>query len=173
MDGAELWGEEDGYQRMNEKRIKLLQSMAIFGGVAAQVLDYLLRNCRLVTVNQGGYFFKEGDLADSMFVLEKGRVIVYRQWNEAVYKLRELQENDCFGEMALLDCKPRSASVFATHECVAIEITAAQLSQLYHQFTEQFILIYMNMAREVCRRLRDADQRLFEITAVTNVLSNK
>ena len=132
--------------------------MAIFGGVEDKVLDYLLRGSRFIAVMKGDYFFREGDLADSMYVLEKGHVIVYRKWKGADYKLRELQENDCFGEMALLDCQPRSASVFAVEECAAIEITAAQLSDLYLQFTEQFILIHMNMAREVCRRLRTADQ---------------
>lgn len=152
---------------MNEKRIKLLQSMAIFGGVQAEVLDYLLHGSRIITVNKGEYFFREGDLADSMFVLEKGHVIVYRRWQGADYKLRELRENDCFGEMALLDCKPRSASVFATQDCAAIEITAAQLSELYQQFTEQFVLIHMNMARELCRRLRAADQRLFEASTTS------
>ena len=88
---------------MKEKRIKLLQAMPIFGGVQAEVLEHLLQNRNLIVVNKGEYFFREGDLADSMFVLKEGHVIVYRQWKGASYKLRELQENDCFGEMALLD----------------------------------------------------------------------
>jgi CRP-like cAMP-binding protein len=63
--------------------------------------------------------------------------------------------------MAIIDHCPRSASVRAVEDCIAIRITAAILYEVYGQDLKQFTLIQMNMGREVCRRLRDADNRLF------------
>jgi CRP-like cAMP-binding protein len=65
--------------------------------------------------------------------------------------------------MALIDCKPRSATVRADTDGRVIRITAEQLGDLYGPKPEQYTLILMNLGREVCRRLRDADERLFRI----------
>ena len=75
--------------------------------------------------------------------------------------LRHLEFGDCFGEMALMDLVPRSASVRAVEHCVAIELATAHLHGLYKHDAEQFALIQMNIGREVCRRLRITDDLLF------------
>ena len=61
-----------------------------------------------------------------------------------------------------MDLSPRSASVRAVEDCTAIRISAANLYKLYEQDPKQFALIQMNMGREVSRRLREADDRLFK-----------
>jgi CRP-like cAMP-binding protein len=65
--------------------------------------------------------------------------------------------------MAVMDLSPRSASVRAVEDCTAIRVSAANLYRLYEQDPKQFALIQMNMGREVTRRLREADDRLFEV----------
>ena len=60
-----------------------------------------------------------------------------------------------------MDHCPRSASVGAVEDCIAIRISAANLYGVYAEDLKQFALIQMNMGREVCRRLREADNRLF------------
>ncbi len=96
-----------------------------------------------------------------MFVLESGKVAVLKSWRGQDYLLQTLTVGDCFGEMAVMDHCPRSASVRAVEDCTAIRISAANLYRVYAQDLKQFALIQMNMGREVCRRLREADNRLF------------
>ncbi|MCU7862502.1 MAG: cyclic nucleotide-binding domain-containing protein [Candidatus Thiodiazotropha sp. (ex Lucinoma borealis)] len=146
---------------MQQKRLIILQGMPIFGGIDEDTLSSLLSKALLIQVCKDEYFFKEDDLDNSIYILEKGRVAIFRNWQNKRYKLRELCEGDCFGEMALMDCKPRSAEVVALEDCNAIQITSGQLADIYQTNPEQFTLIYMNLGREVCRRLRDADTRLF------------
>jgi CRP-like cAMP-binding protein len=146
---------------MQEARIELLQRMPIFGGIRADILQFLLALCPIVSVPRDEYFFRECDQADSMFVLETGKAAVLKFWRGQNYLLRTLQEGDCFGEMAVMDLCPRSASVRAAEDCSAIRISAANLYQVYAQDLKQFALIQMNMGREVCRRLRESDNRLF------------
>jgi CRP/FNR family transcriptional regulator, cyclic AMP receptor protein len=146
---------------MQEARIELLQRMPIFGGIRTETLQFLLALCPTVSVPKTDFFFCEHDQGDSMFVLEKGNAAVLKSWRGRNYLLQTLKEGDCFGEMAVMDHCPRSASVRAVEDCIAIRISAANLYEVYAQDLKQFALIQMNMGREVCRRLREADNRLF------------
>jgi CRP/FNR family transcriptional regulator, cyclic AMP receptor protein len=146
---------------MQQARIELLQRMPIFGGVRADILQFLLGLCPVESVSKNEFFFREGDQADSMFVLEAGKVAVLKSWDGEDCLLRTLEQGDCFGEMAVMDLGPRSASVRAVEDCTAIRISAANLYQVYSQDLKQFALIQMNMGREVCRRLRELNNRVF------------
>jgi len=146
---------------MQEARIELLQRMPIFGGIRGDTLKFLLGLCPIVSVPANEFFFRAHEQGDSMFVLEIGKAAVLKSWHRQDYLLQTLKEGDCFGEMALMDHYPRSASVRAVEDCTAIRISAANLHKVYAQDLKQFALIQMNMGREVCRRLREADNRLF------------
>jgi len=146
---------------MLHSRVQMLQSMPIFGGLEDATIEHLLKGARIRTVDRGDVVFREGELDTAIYVIEQGRVAVHRFWKDKQYKLRELSSGDCFGEMALMDFKPRSATVIAEADCSLIQISAGQLGELYAINPQQYTLIYMNLGREVCRRLKEADKRLF------------
>jgi CRP-like cAMP-binding protein len=150
---------------MEDKRLELLQGMAIFGGIREDTLELLLQLARIVNVNKGDFYFKEGDPGTSVFVLESGRVVATKLWNGEQHILHYFGAGDCFGEMALMDFSSRSATVTAVEESGAIEISSACLYRIRKKDLEQFTLIQMNMGREVSRRLREADEQLFRIHA--------
>src|SRR4029450_3892803 len=103
-----------------ESRVALLQRMPIFGGIRTDVLQFLLALCPVVSVPKNEFFFRENDQTDSMFVLQAGKVAGLKSWGKREYLLSTLKEGDCFGEMALMDQGPRSASVRALADCSAI-----------------------------------------------------
>ncbi|HZF82865.1 MAG TPA: cyclic nucleotide-binding domain-containing protein [Burkholderiaceae bacterium] len=142
-------------------RVELLQQMPIFGAVDADALEFLLAPAPLVLKPAGDFFFREGEPAASMFVLESGQVSVCKNWRGHALLLRRLRDGDCFGEMALLDLFPRSASVRADTDCRAIELTPANLYRLFQRDAAQFATIQMNIGRELSRRLRHTDELLF------------
>jgi CRP-like cAMP-binding protein len=142
---------------MQVARIELLQRMPVFGGIRADILRFLLDLCPVVSVPANEFFFREHDQADSMFVLEAGKVAVLKSWRGQEFLLRILKDGDCFGEMAVMDLLPRSA----VEDCTAIRLSAASLYQVYEHDLKQFALIQMNMGREVSRRLRETDNQLF------------
>jgi CRP-like cAMP-binding protein len=148
---------------MQATRIELLQRMPVFGALREDSLQMLLRRARIVERAASSYFFRENDPAASMFVLEVGRVAVIKGWQGRDFVLHELGAGDCFGEMALMDLCPRSASVRAESDCRAIEFGSDDLLRLFETDAEQFALIQMNIGREVCRRLRATDDLLFRV----------
>lgn len=142
------------------ERIEQLQRMPIFGALSREALELLLGSARMVHVAANEFFFREDDAGECLYVLERGRVAVLKRHEGRELLLGELREGDCFGEMALLDLAPRSASVQAREDCSAIELTAGNLYGLFNRHSEQFTLLQMNIAREISRRLRSTDAKL-------------
>jgi CRP-like cAMP-binding protein len=142
-------------------RIELLQTMPIFGGIRADTLSFLLENSEQATVQKDNYFYHEKDKAHSLFVLKSGKVNLIKSWKDENYILKVVTPGNCFGEVALIDLQTRNTSSLAIENSTAIEITDETLHKLYKREIEQFTMLRMNMAREVCRRLRESDSRLF------------
>ncbi|UCF76068.1 MAG: cyclic nucleotide-binding domain-containing protein [Betaproteobacteria bacterium] len=146
---------------MQQTRIQALQGMPIFGGIREDMLELLVSAAKMTAVPGGQHFFRENDKADAMFVLEAGEVSILKSRNKRQYEIGRLGPGDCFGEMALIDLLPRSASVLAVRDCTAITLSMESVHRLYEKDAEQFALILMNIGRELSRRLRAADKRLF------------
>jgi CRP-like cAMP-binding protein len=146
---------------MQQSRIQTLQRMPIFGGMQPDTLEFLVDSAQIREVPKNEYFFRESEVPDFIYVLESGSVSVLKSWLGKKYKIRHLGPGDCFGEMALIDLFPRSASVLALTDCAAIALSPGSIQQLSERDLEQFALFQMNFARELSRRLRVADDRLF------------
>jgi CRP-like cAMP-binding protein len=157
---------------MHKPPIERLQQMALFGAIREDVLAFILTVAPMVAVAEGNFFFREGDTAESMFVLQTGRVVVLKGLPGKQLRLRELNPGDCFGELSLIDLSPRSASVRAVENCTALEISTACLYQVYEKDVEQFAMIEMNMGREVSRRLREIDDALSALRLAGDVGSD-
>lgn len=145
----------------------MMRKMPIFAGLSDSALTLILDHSKTVEVQAGDHFFREGDPADSFFVVKSGAVLIEKSWRGTPIKLRRLGIGDCVGEMAIMDLLGRSASVRAETDCQAIEIPRTTLHKLYQQDLEQYAIIMMNMGREVSRRLRSASEKLFAIEQTT------
>jgi CRP-like cAMP-binding protein len=144
--------------------IDVLRKMPIFGGIQEASLSLLIGRAEEITAEAGDYFFREGDEGGSLFVLRSGSVSVERVCEGETVVLGRLGAGDCFGEMALVDFCPRSASVRASEACTALKIPITAIRALYQASVEQYAMIMMNMGREVSRRLRRADDRLLRLS---------
>ncbi len=142
---------------MHKNRIEALQAMPIFGGIREDILEFFLGTSEVLSVPKDQYFFRE-------YVLEAGEVAVLKLWDGRQNVLRHLRQGDCFGEMALMDLFPRSASIRAVTPCTAIQLSTVSFHNIYDMDLEQFALIQMNMGREISRRLRVADEQLFRVS---------
>ena len=94
----------------------------------------------------GEIIFKEGDEANQLFVIKSGEVGI-RSGNRT---LAELSANTIFGEMALIDDAPRSATAVAKTDVELVPISEKQFLFLVSQ-TPYFALKVM---RVLARRLR-------------------
>ena len=63
---------------------------------------------------QGTLIFSEGDFGDSLYVIQKGTVEIFRERPEGRQVLGKVGRGEIFGEMALVDGEPRMASAMTT-----------------------------------------------------------
>jgi CRP-like cAMP-binding protein len=145
---------------METDAIARLQNTAVFGGLDRRAIELLLSLSRVVDVPAGALVIREGELGDKVYVLESGRVEILKNVGGELRLLNTQGPGDCFGEMALLDISPRSASVRTLAECRLLEIPADALYRLYEFDVQQFSLLTLNLGREVSRRLRETESRL-------------
>ena len=97
-------------------------------------------------VKAGTLIFSEGDKADGLFIIKSGQVGI-RLGNRT---LAELNANSIFGEMALIDDAPRSATAVAVTDVELVPVSEKQFLFLVSQ-TPFFALKVM---RVLARRLR-------------------
>lgn len=101
--------------------------------------------------------FEEGVPGDYMYLIQEGQVKVTKTSEDGREKILEmLAEGDFFGEMALVDRLPRSASVKTTRPCVLLALSRQDFLGLLRRSPE----ISMELITELSRRLREADEQI-------------
>lgn len=77
----------------------------------------------------GQTIFKQGDRGDCMYFIEKGTVRLTRSDTTGDTVIADVKAGGIFGEMALIDDKPRSASAVAVDESHLHEVPGDMLKQ--------------------------------------------
>lgn len=148
---------------MNADQIALLQDLTTFGGLSKEALNILAGDPKTRKFAQGDFLFREGEVSREILVIITGSARVLRCHRGKHYQLTELHMGDCVGEICLIDPGPRSASVQASLPCVAMVLSSKDFNRLRQADLKQFTLLQLNIAREVCRRMRFLEQRLLDV----------
>jgi MFS family permease len=106
-----------------EPRIATLQTLDIFAGASRAALESLARSAVEETVDAGTVIIREGAYADDFFVLTSGEVEVVATGEAGVeHSLGLLEAPNYFGEIGLLERRPRTATVKAVTSCTLYRI---------------------------------------------------
>ncbi len=101
---------------------ELLRKVPLFAGMAAAEFSLLAEHMRERSFVAGEMILQQGDAGDSLFLIARGVVRVSVATPTGEHELATLLAGDYFGEMALLDRQPRSASVRAVSPCTTYEL---------------------------------------------------
>jgi CRP-like cAMP-binding protein len=107
-------------------------------------------------IQQGEIIFEENDPAREMYIVISGTVGIHKKVNDSYKLLIELKEGDIFGEMALIDNKPRSARAIAQTPVLLFPVTEQLLRQLIHTNPE----FSLRMVKILSNRLREANHQI-------------
>lgn len=77
--------------------------------------------------------------------------------------MASLGPGDFFGEMTLIEMQNRSATIVAQSPTLLYELAARQLYAYYKADIYAYVMVMQNINRELCRRLRRADNRIAEL----------
>lgn len=105
---------------------------------------------------EGELICRQGDPGDRLYVIQTGRVTVLREEGGVEIPVAELKAGDIFGEMAIFDRQPRSATVRAAGRARILTLNKRAFLRQVH---EDPTLAY-RILEEMSKRIRRLDQEL-------------
>lgn len=118
----------------------------------------------VATYAPGDVVFNEGDAGRSMYVLLEGQVELTKRGEGGSQLLKCVdRSNDFFGEMALIDDQPRSATATATTDTRLLVVNDATFEQLVRTNGE----FAVKLIRVLAARIRETNRALSEVAATS------
>lgn len=128
------------------EKLLILKTVPIFSEAPDHVLAQVVPILEEQEFEAGQRIFEKGDLGTSMYVIVSGKVRIHIDDRE----LTVLGERQVFGELALLDPEPRSASVTAIEPTLLFKISQNAIYDLMSNHIE----IVRGIIRVLCQRIR-------------------
>ena len=112
---------------------------------------------------KGEMIYVEGDLGSEMYVVQSGAVRIYRALGGVKQELAIMEKGDFFGEIAVLEGLPRTASAEALDTSEIIEINSATFDTMIRANIE----IAVRMLRKLSNRLQEANRKIELLSRAT------
>jgi CRP-like cAMP-binding protein len=104
----------------------------------------------------GTVVFREGESSDMVFLLQSGRIRLFKQVGAVERSLRVVRPGDLFGELALLTGSRRQSTAVALDESLALGFDHAT----FHQVAQTNPDVGLRVIEQIVRRLRDAEDQI-------------
>jgi len=141
---------------------ELLRSTPLFEGLTADDLQVLAASVKPKPFKAGQMIFNQGDVGTEMYIVASGHVNIHLPGDASRrVSLKDIASGEYFGELALFDDKPRSASALATTDATLLELSRATLSG----YLERRPRAAMAILRTMSERLRETNALLSQRVA--------
>jgi CRP-like cAMP-binding protein len=110
----------------------------------------------IISFAPGERVFTEGEVGTTMFIVQSGRVRLFRAGGGKAVAIAEMEKGDFFGEMSLLEATPRNMSAEAINSVELIEINSTTFDRMIRSNIE----IAVRMLRKLSGRLQKAESLL-------------
>ncbi|ULQ59406.1 GGDEF domain-containing protein [Brucepastera parasyntrophica] len=149
---------------MDERIYAILKSAAVFSGLSYEQIEVLFSLMKGLEYTKGQRIFTEGDPGNEMFIIATGAVaisITLADGKEAI--LAEIKQGSFFGEMAIIEHAPRSATCTALADTYLFSLSADNLYSLMDIRPEMSVIILTNMLKITTQRLQNTGSLVSEM----------
>ena len=142
--------------------ITTLQRVDLFRDLDAQQLEQIENISTQLTFAEGDTVCRQGDTADSLYIVSEGQVSIIVHQNDGSRDLMVyLGQGQVVGEMTLVDAGKRSASVMAAEaNTKVVSIPNAAFTKLCEENTAIGYRIMRNIAQDLSFKLRHHDMHI-------------
>ncbi|HEX3615088.1 MAG TPA: Crp/Fnr family transcriptional regulator [Solirubrobacteraceae bacterium] len=138
-------------------RIALLRHVSVFAGLSEEDLSAIAEVSVSRRYGAGEVVFREGDGGDTCYIVRSGLARAVRQHSDGrSITLSHFAAGDIFGELAMFDEEPRSATVDVIEEVEVVAIPGRDMQRLMGEHPG--IAVKLNAA--LAQRLRATNERL-------------
>lgn len=148
---------------LEDVTLDYLKGHPLFDGISDQNLIRLLFHSRHVRFSKGQTLVEEGTDGGVFYLIIQGSAEVLKQVPTTegftAERIAIINRGETFGEMQIIDRRPRSATVVALEPTTTIAFTTSDLETMSHSNGEIYQRMILNIAREISRKLRQVDAR--------------
>ena len=149
---------------------EVIRNISLFEGLAPSEIEGVLQVCERARFDSGASLMRQGQPADSAFILESGSVdVVTRLPGGGEAGVATLGPGSVIGEMALLDSGQRSATVMAREPVGGYFLERDGFHMLLAQRNHAAFTIQARITRTLCARLRELNAKIVASDAPENV----
>ncbi len=137
-----------------------LKKWKIFEHIPDAELKQIHSKIEFCHYNHEESIIQENSIGDHIFVLASGKVRIEKQIGENESEVLGFynEVGGLFGEMALIEDKPRSAGMIADTDCEVLAVSKEDFLELVHSVP----LFTLSVAKNISRFLRETDERLIQ-----------
>ena len=148
-----------------EERQHFLRDIPIFAGLDDSALLGVAEVVQETVAEPGAVIVSEGDPGNRMFIVYSGRVEVVKHLAKPNQTLLAVfGPRDFMGEMSIIECVTRSASLRALEKTFLFGLRGIDLYRLFQRRPDQYAIVILNIARDLSRRLRALDEKFSVIS---------
>jgi len=134
-----------------EEKISILKDNMIFSNLSEKDLRQIAELSREVSFKKGETIIKENEIADAFYIIVKGKVEIIKEGEESQEEVLATKgDGEVFGEMAVIDELPRSATIRATTAIDLLRLDKDSFKKLLRSFSD----ISLEIARSICSTVR-------------------
>ena len=137
-------------------KLGFLKSIKLFDGIRKRQLIHVLESLQERTYLKGETLFAQGDIGRALFIVFSGRIALSRT-DPATQKgevIAQVHPGEFFGEMALLEEMPRTATAHATEDTKVFMLFKIKLESLLFARPIIGVVIATQLAKILSARLR-------------------
>jgi len=141
--------------------IEILKNLSLFSSLNYGAIKELTFLFSERIFQAGETIFEENDTGNSLLVIISGEVRITQRANVSGEEtLTVLKKGDFFGEMALLEDLPRSATAIAHSDACIMEISQERFLRFIEKDPASGVKILITLAKSLSARLREADGKI-------------
>ncbi len=157
---AKLSWREWATDREQVRRLQLLEKVPLFAGLSRRHLGKLLVKLFEKEYDPGETIFLEGEPGKALFIVLDGKVSISRANDGGDQRLATLAAGAHFGELALIDDLPRSATARADEHSALLILYKSHFDELIEGHSTIAIRVMGNLLKALTGYVRSAHLRM-------------
>ena len=158
------------------RKIRHLRESELFSSCSAPELEIIAKNSSFLDLKQGSPIFSLGDEGKSLFIVERGEVVISKPDNEnRMIEIARFVRGDCFGELDMLTGLPRSASAAADTDASLLVFPKKGMlfREMLEKYPEVSARILHKFIMQISGRIRKANSLVKENSPLVQELSRQ
>ena len=171
-------------KKIEKVGVEGLRKVAILSDLTDEELEYILSISKKIEVPSNDIIMTEGEVGSTMYFFVRGEVKVSKNLTlkigekgfgtaeKSMVKLKA-EHVSFFGDMAMFQDEPRSATITASIDCTLYEISRESFTKFCTDFPEQGVKVLQKIASTMSGRVRKGNEDILKLTTALSLALSK